>query len=261
MRTGFDMRKFKTLTTHKEQLSYAKSKLKVLGSGSSRIAFLLNNRTVLKMAPPAGRYDDQATQRGWAQNDAEVDAFTNPKMQPILAKLYDFDKVNYNWVIAELVRPLSEKEFYRRIGIGSSGVAIMASIYINDANGDLEKAKMDVDEDIERDQKKLDSAKAKLAAAEKALAAGESSKALGTSNITLKRDWVKFAERQLEKEKEVRNALHSEFFQLVTELEIEFGIISGDTMLPEHWGNTADGRVVLLDYGFTKDVSAKLYQR
>ena len=37
-------------------------------------------------------------------------------------------------------------------------------------------------------------------------------------------------------------------------------LLIGDLAIVEHWGKSADGRVVLLDYGFTKEVWEKYYQ-
>jgi hypothetical protein len=37
-------------------------------------------------------------------------------------------------------------------------------------------------------------------------------------------------------------------------------LLIGDIAIVEHWGKSADGRVVLLDYGFTKEVWEKYYQ-
>ncbi len=39
----------------------------------------------------------------------------------------------------------------------------------------------------------------------------------------------------------------------------EVGMLSGDLVVSYHWGVTEDGRIVVLDYGFTRDVADKHY--
>lgn len=40
---------------------------------------------------------------------------------------------------------------------------------------------------------------------------------------------------------------------------VDVGLKHGDMLNPEHWGKTADNRLVLLDYGFTKGVAEEFY--
>lgn len=41
---------------------------------------------------------------------------------------------------------------------------------------------------------------------------------------------------------------------------VDHGLMVGDLTSPEHWGVTAEGRLVLLDYGYTADVADKYYE-
>lgn len=51
-----------------------------------------------------------------------------------------------------------------------------------------------------------------------------------------------------------------QFMEDLHELMIENDLEPGDIEVPEHWGKTADGRLVLLDYGLTADILQAHYQ-
>ena len=71
------------------------------------------------------------------------------------------------------------------------------------------------------------------------------------------------------KENVVKELLYSEFGDLnepIIEKLIsglislkKANVLSGDVDRMDHWGITADNRLVLLDYGFTEDVRSKHY--
>lgn len=97
---GFDIRHFKSIKGHNAVVSYALDNLEALGEGSSRVVFKLSSKDALKVA-----YNN----KGLAQNEAELDIFTNPKSKPIVARIYDYD-TQHKWLVSELVRPLSRRE-------------------------------------------------------------------------------------------------------------------------------------------------------
>lgn len=84
---------------------FYKMKLRSLGGGSSRIAFLIDSKRVLKVA---------TNEAGFAQNKAEVEAYNNPEARLIVTKIFRFDP-NYKWLLAELVRPLSRHEEFEKL--------------------------------------------------------------------------------------------------------------------------------------------------
>ncbi len=111
----FNMNEFKSLTSPSQMAEYATMRLRSIGSGSSRTAFEYSSGKVLKVASPF-RGDVYGTSKaGIAQNKAEVDAYTNPKIKPITTKIFDYDS-NFNWIISELVRPVSHFEFESYVG-------------------------------------------------------------------------------------------------------------------------------------------------
>jgi hypothetical protein len=107
-RKFFDIRKFKELKRYREQRTFLNNNAKLLDAGSSRNVYLINSRHVLKFAQG---------ERGLAQNEAEVDLFTNPAVKPFITKIFDYEE-DYNWLISELVRPLrNEDEFEKLTGV------------------------------------------------------------------------------------------------------------------------------------------------
>lgn len=151
-----------------------------LGEGSSRVVYTIDSSKVLKQA---------INEKGVAQNEAEVKAFTNPKVKPIIAQIYDADD-NYEWVVSEIVRPMgSVDEFEKLTGVEFEELTDIA--------------------------------------------------------------W-------LASKNKMENGADDPFVEAVIGLVHEEGTLSADMEDVEHWGKTADGRVVLLDYGYTP-VTQPLY--
>src|SRR5690606_16727314 len=127
-----------------------------------------------------------------AQNEAEVDVYTDPAARPIVARIYDYDP-EFRWVVSELVRPIrSAKEFEALTGLRWRD-------FVANVN-----------------------------------------RAIPNLNVFPKR--------------KVRNDSHW-MIQATHALMRNKGLLPGDIAggldSLKHWGKTADGRVVLLDYGFT----------
>ncbi len=99
MQSNFDLQHFKSLKTFKERVDYCKKTLEYLGKGSSRIVFGLDSKNVLKLA---------FNNKGQSQNEAETrfgDYFS------ILAKSYDWNENDYNWLISERAKKITQKRF------------------------------------------------------------------------------------------------------------------------------------------------------
>lgn len=104
-----------------QRLSYVWFELGLpqIGKGSSRVVFRLDSKRVLKMA---------INNKGLAQNQAEIDVVTNPKLSPIFAKIYDYGS-DYSWLISELVRPLkSSREFEDLTGLSEFFFLLMDNL-------------------------------------------------------------------------------------------------------------------------------------
>ena len=100
---SFSMEHFKTLTSFKDRVRYCDDHLIKIKSGSSRIAYKVDNEKVLKLAKNA---------KGIAQNEAEADyGLDNYSIMP---KIFDVDE-NYLWLEMELARRVKASDFKRII--------------------------------------------------------------------------------------------------------------------------------------------------
>lgn len=232
---GFNMRDFKNIDGYQNQWDYAAEHLEQLGKGTARAAFLLSNRFVLKMAMPT----KDSFMKGIGQNEAELDLFTDPRMKPVLAKIYDYDDKNKRvmWLVVELVRPLGFREFKKKTGVSKDTIRGALKLFVNadyNAPGAVYEGEMDVDKWTAKLDELDDSDENNLA------------------NVEYYGDHLDRAEEALE-------ALNNPFVQTIMELEDEFALNYADVARAEHWGKTADGRIVLLDYGYTEDVGDMYY--
>lgn len=178
----FDMKKFESLFDYHVMIGYANKFLEKLGQGSSRVAFLVSNRYVLKIA---------MNEKGLAQNEAEIAVYTNPKSRPVVAKVYRSDD-EYKWVLSELVKPLQSTSEFKALS------GIQWATFVNIMN------------DSVKDKKPLEN--------------------------------------------------KSPFLSAIVHTALENSLMPGDLESVDHYGKTADGRVVLLDYGFTGEVWKKHYK-
>jgi hypothetical protein len=184
----FEFNKFKGFHDIHKQFEYANSFLDRIGFGSSRIVYIYSSKYVLKIA---------LDQKGLAQNEAEVDVYTNPKTKAIVTKIVNYDDKNYNWLVSEMVDPLvNPKQF----------------------------------------------------------------EATGTDWKTFVEDVKKLLSAS-DKNEDTTSIEASEFSKKVVDTIISNQLMIADIRTLNHWGKTADGRIVLLDYGYNKDVHIKHYQK
>ena len=187
----FNIREFQGLPSSEIMIVYAMNYLEPLGTGSSRIAFVLTPRKVLKIARNA---------KGIAQNQAEEQVYTDPATSDVAARIHDAD-VEGRWIIADLVRPLtSTKEFEQLTGVSWSDFGI-----------DL---------------------------------AGTISKLARERGFKLRNDAPEFTKKVIDMAEKGTAKLKM-----------------ADLLVLDHWGKTPDGRVVILDYGYTEDVAMKHYPK
>lgn len=102
----FDKTIFNSLN-HKKRIEYAKSFMKKIGAGSSRIVFDLDASTVLKVAKTAA---------GIAQNETEVDVYRAFKPSCV-AVVYDYDNENYTWIEMEKAKKAKPSDFAKILKI------------------------------------------------------------------------------------------------------------------------------------------------
>jgi len=194
MGNKFEISKFKSLDNYHAALAYAQKFLQLMGQGSSRAAFLLSGKYVVKVA---------LNDKGVDQNRAEVSVYTNPASQPVVAKVFQAHP-KYLWVISEVVRPLQNtQEFETLTGVDWETF----SEYVND----------------------------------------------GISNKKLDPGAPKFI-RSI-----IKTALSNELLR--GDLAQQDFSHSAQEDVLSHYGKTGDGRLVLLDYGFTHEVWSTHYKK
>ena len=102
---NFDLNKFKKLKSFKERVDYCNSTLTKLGAGSSRIVYLVDDKTVLKLAK---------NQKGIGQNEVEIGA-SNKYYNDVIAEVYESDE-NGLWLEMELAKPINKVRFKQILG-------------------------------------------------------------------------------------------------------------------------------------------------
>lgn len=189
--------------------NYAHYHLQVLGQGSSRTVFILSSRYVLKIALPDSGKGGEASPEGIGQNEEEVNAVTSPKLKPIFAEIYDFDK-NYRWIVSELVKPAQNGHFFKTYGCTQR-------FFFKTLRDVLSNKKAPTEEELRY-----------------------------TANYNRE------------------NVDKIDYKKLIDTYEgvvaaVASGLSAGDISYHDHWGATADGRIVLLDYGLSEELYKNHY--
>ena len=226
IRGSFDWKRFERYRGRDKLLQYARENLETLGKGTSRQAFILSNRFVLKVAMNA---------KGQAQNEAELDIFTNPEIAPFMTRIYKADIDGMNWLVADIVRPIeSDEEFDKLTGVNFWDLADILEGH--NRFKDLDDYRSVIEDRIGYTEADLeyfrDSGQENNVAHEEKVLAGLQKKLAAIDHPLVK--------------------------ALVNGIE-NFGMGYGDLVQMIHWGKTPDGRAVLLDYGLTDEIYDKYY--
>jgi hypothetical protein len=198
----FNLAEFKKILNQQSLLDYAFKHLKSIGSGSSRFVFALTSTKVLKIADPGWKQGEP----GIAQNKTEVDIYTDPKIKPIVTKIFDFDP-EYKWIISEAVRPISTRIEFAQL----TGCDLQEMVELSKPDSELSE--------FER----------------------------------ARRNYLKETIDKI-------TPKCGRFIEAIRSLMQEGSLLKGDIEYHDHWGKTPDGRVVLLDYGFSKQVNEEYYE-
>lgn len=185
----FDLKQFKSMPPIK-QILFLKQKGKVVGEGSSRRVYLLDQNTVLKLAK---------NEKGLAQNKTEVESFKDPLTNGLVTKIYDYS-MDFRWLISEIARPISNMQEFGKL-LGEN-----AEDFFHEFSSMVEFYFSDEGEEINTD--------------------------------------------------EISNPLLGKLMDLVIKNET----LPADLKKMDSWGKTADGRLVLIDYGFTDSVWRQHYK-
>lgn len=164
-------------------------------------------------------------ERGLAQTEAEVSVWTNPSTKEVAAQVFDFDP-DFNWSVMEIARTF--KDPYRNykgsleqeLGIPTAyGVKFTIAEIVNELLSDRSDGIA-----TEAIQDKL----------------------LGGQMLVLKKRLEKYLENP------------HPFVDKIADLVHNNDLDTGD-LVSDHFGKTADGRIVLIDYGLTEDVAEDFY--
>jgi hypothetical protein len=102
----FNFEEFKAIKNYRFKMKYAQDRLKQLGCGSSRCAFVFSSGKVLKIARYEGEYE---------QNRREIEAFEKFGAE-LLPKIYAHDP-EYSWLVVEPSRTFSSgRDFFSNTG-------------------------------------------------------------------------------------------------------------------------------------------------
>lgn len=105
---SFNMDQFKSLNSFRKREQYCNQHLKRISSGSSRIAYILNNNMVLKLAK---------NQKGINQNETEGDYSIQNGYGLIVTQIHELDNENDLWLVSEFAKNISESRFEQLTGI------------------------------------------------------------------------------------------------------------------------------------------------
>lgn len=124
------LKNIEVLETYNARKKYAEKNLKHLSSGSSRIVYLTDNKTVIKLAK---------NDRGIAQNKVE----SNPKMKSSFLNLIINKADNNAWIETHFLDKITEKEFKKmtELDFEDFGNAIRYSLKNVSGNSGKEKPK------------------------------------------------------------------------------------------------------------------------
>jgi len=200
-------------------VSLSETRQKTGREGSARKVYLLSSGKVIKLAK---------NNAGLAQNEAEASASKTPDIKPAIAKVFDSDP-KFFWLVSELVKPLEKSNMYR-VGQFFGGDIFPTTDSFEQFAWYVWENKGDVD-----------------------------------------RSLIKFEHQQapwLSKYnpnigKDIKNpkviAKLNEFFKSLLEFCQKTGSRYEDIASISSFGISAEGNLVVLDYGFTKEVGQKYY--
>ena len=102
---AFEIKQLDQIKDIDERIAYCDKYLRLIGEGSSRKVYLLDEITVLKLAK---------NRKGIAQNQVEIDLFEMSGLNDLLAEVHAYSDDN-TWVVMELAIPLKEEEFEEKV--------------------------------------------------------------------------------------------------------------------------------------------------
>lgn len=218
----FNMAEFKQITDIKLQRHYLNNHAMFIGAGSSRIAYGISPKWVIKLA--GGLKFKMVVsnlgmvEAGAAQNQAEVENYARASdaAKKLLPQTLAISSNNYNCILSELIRPVSGFEEMRQLAFGDHQIVGMDGV-IQSMGELLLIIAMVYDQEDE------------------------------------------YMQEQLEAIQAISEPVVGEFIESVLSCVEELDLGINDLQRAVQWGKSADGRLVLLDFGGTEDVLDEYY--
>lgn len=123
---SWNIETFKSLKSFSKRVAYCNQNLQRLASGSSRIAYKIDEEKVLKLAK---------NKKGIAQNSVERDWYIQQSYGNVVAKIYDVDE-NDLWLEMELAKKLTPTRFKSLVGEDVQDVGAYLRVKDLEDNGD-----------------------------------------------------------------------------------------------------------------------------
>lgn len=129
---SFDWEEFKKFKSFNKRVKYCNEHLRRVGSGSSRIAYIVDEFKVLKLAKNV---------KGIAQNEKEVDIFNDGYLDSssVFGEIYDYDKEYNLWLEMEICKKVTPSMFKSKLGISFNEYNTIIQCVAYDSNPKRER--------------------------------------------------------------------------------------------------------------------------
>lgn len=235
-----------------------------MGKGSSRLVYRLDSKKVLKLA------HDQKRDIGAGIEQNKLEARISSQFPDILSRVYRIHPKGY-YMVSELVRPVTSwNEVVQYFGVDPVDIIPGKYTYhqIEGEGGNLEKI-------IQAGVTEKKIPYFSITSLEQELKSFILNKGFLTHFFE---DWLRYKKITVNPEiitkiqYQLNNLIHFERTgeprgtkQLMKTtqgkqlVEISKMLSYMDLLVVDHWGKTADGKIVLLDYGFDEDIAKQYY--
>jgi len=210
--------------------------LPYMGRGSSRVVYGLSTGKVLKIS---------RDEKGIAQTEAEISVWTNPSTKEVAAQVFDFDP-DYNWSVMEIAKTFENPQGNNYEGSLEYELKIPRGAAPPRLAGELRAYELIITiRDIVEELRSPSSDRSV------GFAAGIEKK---LKNISREGDRQILMRQKLEQYLENPHPYVNKIVELLKNNDLNIGDVVSD-----HFGKTADGRIVMIDYGFTENVADNYY--
>jgi hypothetical protein len=224
---------FKKIRNLDDMNAYISARLPLLGTGSSRKVYAHSAGKVIKMA---------INDNGLLQNAAELETYTNPKTKNIVTKIFAYgqhpdDASKITWLVSEGAQPIKSKNSFRALSGGIDWDLYQELI--------TSHGKCMIHPDGNKNPENIEEALEK-----------ELEWRLQYFNNVCAEEDMEWYQKQKDK---LAMLLKADLYSGVIACMQNSQLMPGDILEIDHYGKTADGKLVLIDYGLTKSVAEKMF--